>query len=474
MFRAPERNPANKIEVIAGIEFQELAITLTFQLGPPYTLSGILLWLGGLIPDNLRPVEDLLKKDNIFEHFKLRRMTIGLNITEDKDKPKLSNFGIDIEVSATFGRGSDRKPVVFLVTYTWTEQGGKLGLIRGQLWNCEYMPYIRFMGNSTDRRANAYAGFDPSSDRDLSPYYEQWTDLQPITEQTPATSINLVSIIPGQNIENIPDNIPTEITRAYILLSEDTFAIGGTVTATRVSQGAIPQPYLGQVKLDASYSWGNSSAFKLSFGIMSGLQPSPTSEDYESAALIGQLDYDYSLKTWELKATLDGLYGSALYEFFDSSSAKHVMPLIDSIAINNMTLDYEYGPVEGKSVGSYFKISGVLLVAALELDLKFEYKDDWTFTAVLKSQDTQATLGDIIASILGDDQLDIPEFLANMQFGGEGGAQDTLTIDVHKEKGTGSDIGTGSFHFIAEVAIPLALTFAQYHSSDWLETVPSK
>lgn len=225
---------------------------------------------------------------------------------------------------------------------------------------------------------------------------------------------------------------------------------------------------------------------------MAGIQPSNVSKHNESAVLMGSLDYDSSLKTWELKASLDGLYASTLYEFFDASSAGHVMPLIDSIEISNIIIDYKYtgkgaqtnANTSTTSVGSSFQISGVLLIAALELDLTFEYNNDWTFTALLKPQDATAKLGDIITSILGDEQLDLPDFLADMQFGGEGAATDTLRIDVVKKKpeigtdsGTGADTGAtaGSFYFIAEIAIgPLALTFAQYHSSDWPVTVPSK
>jgi hypothetical protein len=115
----------------------------------------------------------------------------------------------------------------------------------------------------------------------------------------------------------------------------------------------------------------------------------------------------------------------------------------------------------------------VLLVAALELDVRFEYDKDWTFTASLKPQKATATLGDIIASILGDGDLDLPDFSANMQFGGQG---KDIKIDVQKTK----DPNAGgsmeeSFQFIAEITVgPLALTFAQYHSSVWPATMPSK
>lgn len=129
------------INMIAGIEFQKSAITLTFQLDSPGVLSGIFRWLEGLIPDSLGAVKGLLEKDGIFKNTNLRRITIVLDTaTNDSDKPKLSSFRIDIEVSATFGQGPDSKPALFLATYNWAKGGGKLGFIRGQFWNCKHMP----------------------------------------------------------------------------------------------------------------------------------------------------------------------------------------------------------------------------------------------------------------------------------------------------------------------------------------------
>lgn len=150
-----------------------------------------------------------------------------------------------------------------------------------------------------------------------------------------------------------------------------------------------------------------------------GLQPSTTSKHNEAAVLIGSLDYNSPLKTWELNAALDKLYAPTLYEFFDEISAAHVMPMIDFIAISNITLDYKHTgngdqtPVS-TFIRSYFMLSGVLLIATLKFDLTFEYQNDWTFTAVLKSQDLNAKLEDIIASILDGEQLDLPEFLVDI------------------------------------------------------------
>lgn len=135
----PKDTPA--VNMIVGIEFKESSITLTFKLDNQDSLSGILLWLGGLISEDLGPVKDLLTKDSVVESFNLRRITIGLKTAGNVEKPSLSNFRLDIEVSANFGRGLEQKPVVFLLTYAWTN-GNKLGSIQGQLWNCKHMPKL--------------------------------------------------------------------------------------------------------------------------------------------------------------------------------------------------------------------------------------------------------------------------------------------------------------------------------------------
>lgn len=133
----PKDAPA--VNMIVGIELKESTIVLTFKIDDQDSLLGILLWLGGLISGDLRPVKDLLTKDRVVEDFNLRRMTICLE-TENAEEPKLSSFGLDIEVSVNFGLGPEQKPVVFLLTYAWTNEGDKLGSIRGQLWTCKHMP----------------------------------------------------------------------------------------------------------------------------------------------------------------------------------------------------------------------------------------------------------------------------------------------------------------------------------------------
>lgn len=306
-------------------------------------------------------------------------------------------------------------------------------------------------------------------------------DLCPLA-QNPALKISLLSLVPGQSIENVPANIPTEITSAYVSLTQDGCLLGGIVQSDMwdsSQQYSVPQLDLGQLSLQMSFSWGKAASFQLSLGVLAEMKPSVSSKHQSSAYLTGSLDYDSSNKSWALQAALDGLYASTLYEFFDEASADHVMPLIDSIEIASVTLTYQYtaktdSPAAGsvQSAGSHFKMEGLLLIAALELQLSFEYQDQaWTFSAQLAAQDSTATMGDILESILDDDGLDLPDFLANTPFSHDDGhAIDIVVKRVLKSSANDSAKGDGgeTFQFVALLSLgPLEMIFAQFHDGSW-------
>ena len=188
---------------------------------------------------------------------------------------------------------------------------------------------------------NFFLAFDDDPNQDLTPYYETWDDLQP-TVKDPARALDLRKLIPGETIENIPDFIPSQLTSASVTLSQDTFTVGSTVTTTQPPKGQLPHPYLGQLQLDASYTWGKQKSFNFTFGVMATLAASPSAKRPNPTDLWGQLKYDSVAKSWALTAGLSGFYGSSLYELFDSSSADHAMPLIDSLVVRRLVLSYEY------------------------------------------------------------------------------------------------------------------------------------
>lgn len=320
--------------------------------------------------------------------------------------------------------------------------------------------------------------------RDLSSTYEEIDDLRPLAS-FPATSLDLISLIPGETIQNLPAQIHPVMTQGYISVSTEQCVLGGVVKPSDWEASGdydVPQLRLGQISLNAAFSWGQNKNFRFGLGVITELKPSEHSKHQETAILGGKIEYNSKDGTWLLDATLEGLYASTLYEFFDPSSVNHVVPLIDSLAIASMELKYQYtsaksGQDAGKSVGSYFKFEGLLLIAALDLKLNFEYKDKaWTFTAVLETQDEEATIGEILESILGDDQLELPDFLADTKLEGKSGH--VFSLDIRKGAkpvpGKGNS-GNGSFQLVADLNIgPLEFTFAQLHAENWPAKAPSK
>ncbi|KAK4223239.1 hypothetical protein QBC38DRAFT_517353 [Podospora fimiseda] len=160
-------------------------------------------------------------------------------------------------------------------------------------------------------------------------------------------------------------------------------------------------------------------------------------------------------------------------EGLDQSSVDHVMPLIQSLAIGDMSLEYQYAALEEEGqagINTYFKFDGVLFVADLQLQLAFEFRSGqpWTFTACLKPQDSESTIGQILSNILGEDDLDLPTFLANSKV--QGGSENLIRLGMQK-----SSNAEGMFQLVSTVAVgDLELTFAQIHLQTWGENIPSK
>lgn len=302
----------------------------------------------------------------------------------------------------------------------------------------------------------------------------------------PATSVDVTSLIPTQEVVNIPDTLPSTITRAYVSLSDESFAVGGTVSADPPSADSVPQPYLGQVALNAAFSWGRSSTFSFDVSIMAGIMPSQVTSAHQTPAVLrGSLSY--RSKTWVLQASITGLYASTLAAFFNSDSQLHVAPLLGSIAIDTLTVEYKYqsivaeGTAKGKSAASEFTIQGNLLIAQLKLGLFFHAeKNRFNFYATVNPENKEARIGDVLTGILGQDgQLDLPDFVADMKLVAKD--QDVFRIDVEEKKkkkeqaGMAQEAPTDSFLFLARFKVAeLSFTFAQLHSSDWGLTAPSK
>ncbi|KAK3944843.1 hypothetical protein QBC46DRAFT_251239 [Diplogelasinospora grovesii] len=446
------------VDMLLGLQVTQSTLDLTFKMLSKDAFAGIVSWVIRLLPsdagvDSIGGILDNLFKNHIFLH----RLEVSVDVSESK--PSLSALSVDIEVAGAFGQGSNQGQMpTFLVSYNWTAGTGGLGSVNGDLWTW----------------------FNMDGNRVLDPNYSEADDLQPFTK-TPATEIDLVTLIAGQTVSNVPANVPTKITTAGIYLSTTQFSFKTTLQSQDSTAGdqasTVPQIDLGRIDLAASYAWGKEKDFKLHLGISSVLIPSKTSKHKESAILTGSLDYSSGDGTWELQASLENLYASTIWEFFDKESVDHVIPLIDSLEIDHLTLDYKYTgdqaspELKGKSVGTYFKFDGLILVAdlALKLDFHFENEKGWEFTASLQAEDKEATLGSILEDLLGDDSLDLPSFLADTKVNGknnEGG----IHLAVEKSKGE-----QGGFQFMSSIQIGnLVLTFAQIHLEKWDPKLPSK
>ncbi|KAI1030068.1 hypothetical protein LB504_010367 [Fusarium proliferatum] len=444
------------VSMLAGVEFTSTTIDFTFMFLSPDPLAGILRWLAGLADDEEveTVVNDILGKEEggkkVLPAANLRRLRIGLDTRKDPQNPRLGSFSFDIEVTANFGRGDSNDTPVFLITYNWNRSIGTYGTLTGQLWN----------------------NFDTSDDLDLEPEGEKWVILKPLTA-SPASSIDIATLIPGQTVVDIPDTLPSQITLASIELSQESFSLRCQATAIPPTPGSAPQPYLGEVVLATYFNWGRSSVFTFDVGISVLIEPPEGSEFDLPATFVGTLGYDSSKKSWELTASITGLYASVLAEFFQDDEKDHVGPLINSIAINTLSVVYTYERQSGnnaKSVGSTFAISGDLVIAELRLNLDFKYTSSgFTFSAALNPADRNATIGDILTDLLGT-SFDIPDFVYDTLIVSDN--EDAFRIDIQKIKDASN---VESFQFLASLNIgQLQFLFSQLHSTKWGPRDPSK
>ncbi|KAJ4007417.1 hypothetical protein NW752_007603 [Fusarium irregulare] len=447
------------VSMLAGVAFNPSTIDFTFTFITPDPLAGIPKWLSNLVgdPSVESGVDELLCKEEggakVFPNATLRRLQMSLDTTHDKEDPKLGSFCFDVEVTANFGKGQDDKPPIFLITYEWNRASGTVGTLAGDLWN----------------------SFEDFDDWDLTPSGEHWTILTPVTP-SPATSINIATLIPGQTVYNIPDTLPSDITVASIELSQGSFALKCIAAAHPPSPGSAPQPYLGELGIATSFTWGKSSNFTLDVAFSVVIDPSEGSDIEQSATFIGSLSYASAHQSWELKAAIESLYTAVLAEFFVDDVKEHISPLISSIAINTMSVEYAYEKPNANSStarGSRFAMSGDLVIAGLRLNLDFTHDPNgFVFSAALNPEDKEVKIGDILADILGI-EFDIPDFVHNTLLVAEN--RDAFRIDVQRKSTTVDKAEVESFQFLAQLNIGLLqILFSQIHSAKWGPKDPSK
>lgn len=299
-------NGGSAVDMIASVEYHKTGISLTFQMNSPDedTLSGILAWLTGLISKDLGIVKDILKRGGVFDdHVYLRRMKISLDTYDDVERPSLDSFGIDIEVKANFGKGPDVNPAAFLLTYSWSTGCEISRSMRGQLWKCKKI-FCEFPKQATDV-CNRVQPLQRPRPHPLLRSVERYSTAH--NAYTRSLSLYFQSD-PGRHRDRQhPATISLEISDVYISISQSTFAISAK-TKSKAVDAATPESFprvdLGLVRLSASFSWGKSEDFLLSFDVMTELRARETSEYLKPALLVGSLDYHPAEKSWLLDASL--------------------------------------------------------------------------------------------------------------------------------------------------------------------------
>lgn len=138
-----------------AIEISETAMTLTFLIQTPKKSAtgqdestasedmktpgvlAIVKWLGSLVSQDPKTfMDDVLTKDGIASKINIRRLIVKLDTTKDSG-PVLDYLSIDVEISTTaFGQPPGvTKPILFLISYTWSKRNGGSGTIKGSFWN---------------------------------------------------------------------------------------------------------------------------------------------------------------------------------------------------------------------------------------------------------------------------------------------------------------------------------------------------
>ncbi|KAI9935076.1 hypothetical protein MW887_000697 [Aspergillus wentii] len=117
---------------------------------------------------------------------------------------------------------------------------------------------------------------------------------------------------------------------------------------------------------------------------------------------------------WEVTLSLSNVYGSTLYQFFDSSSSDSVVSLLDHIEIENIEVTYKYNGPQTAS----FTSKGLIKLGDLPLSLSFNHDSKgWEFKGELKfgeSKPPSTTIGKVAAHIFGPD-VEFPDFVANIE-----------------------------------------------------------
>lgn len=306
--------------------------------------------------------------------------------------PGLASVQIDLETRVNFASGAF---AIFLITYTWTRQDGgtSSNTLTAGLWT---QP----------------SGLSAVSQQLLPSYEEYYTLMPPVTlnpgEQLPQ-SLDLKKL---GGFDHLPSEIHPEVTQATLTVGNRGISFTGDVVAGSPS-GTIPKVSLSQLTLNVSYLFGG-GGFTGSLAVTAQIQAAPGATNGSPAQITGEVFYDGAV--WKLGAVAYSIYGSTLYQFFDSDTQDGIGQVLDNLEIRALAIEYDYHPGGG---GSGFAINGDIAIGQLTLALSFTYAATWEFKATLATSQAVPTsptkLGDFLGQIFGSGvEHDLPGFILDI------------------------------------------------------------
>ncbi|KAK4153608.1 hypothetical protein C8A00DRAFT_33628 [Chaetomidium leptoderma] len=344
--------------------------------------------------------------------------------------PGIASVQIDLETCVNFSGGAF---ALFLITYTWTREAGgtSSSQLEAELWPAPL---------STDTDTATYS---PT----LLPGYEGYRSLlPPVTlgpnEQWPL-SLDLTKM---GGFDHLPSEINPEVTQATLLINSSGISFSGDVVAGSPN-GDIPKVSLAQLNLDASYLFGPAGGFSGSLDVMALIQAAPTAKNGLPAQITGEVWNDGT--GWKLGAGVHNLYGSTLYQFFDSDTQGGIGPVLDNLEIRELVIEYDYHPSGG---ASSFSISGDIAFGTIALSLAFTCASpsSWEFKAALDTSEVPetgtTTLGQVLHQIFGEGGVedDLPDCILDVPVNPPQ-SEDAVGLEMVRVAGPAGSTGSGLF-----------------------------
>lgn len=283
----------------------------------------------------------------------------------------------------------------------------------------------------------------------LLPEWEKAYALEPVTIKPPFPQTLDLSALCG--IDDFPDGLPSQVSRARFLVSSGEIAFSGQMVAKRkenkdgtVSKtNAVPSLSLADVEVAARYGFaksGNKAGewnVQLGFRILIAAKSSDVG--FPPAEIRGDISYQNTSNgksLWKLKGGIENLSGALLASFFDSDSSSAVTDMLGQISIRSLDVEYDYQGQEA----SKFLIKGLLMLGPVDLSLEFTCnkkqtsaakESEWTFVASLPlptsdqqaitsgqaAKDNSIGLGSLLKGLLGEEVDEyLPTFVSNIEF----------------------------------------------------------